>query len=370
MAVDTNWQRICKLTIDHTKVNGDLTDFPVLITSATVPSEIFSLAKSDGSDIRFASTSAGTTEYATEIVSFSANKCEIWVKISNISSSVDTDFFIFYKNAAASMPAATATYGKNNVWDSNYKFVDHLGSTLGDSTSNNLTASDNSTTYNTSSTGYIKFGQGTRFFNGSSSYIDYGNNVNINGDVDITIEAFWIEPFPIKTSNYSDIIGKGDSQYVIQHAAGGTFFCYPGVTIYDGSYNTQNGPQINNDTWVHSVGRRKASDNSINYFSNGSNNTGASSNSINSTSYSLRVGGNSQTAAHEYGGYIEEVRISDIARTDQWIITSWNNMDNVSTFITEGTPFDNGTTPTPGAYKNYDHSTFRGTFRGIGKGIL
>jgi len=125
MAITSAWKYSCALTIDHTKVGADLTNFPTLVcwtgtqSTSNVPAGIFSgayAAQAAGGDIRFTSDSAGATELCFEIVSFSSTSAEIWVKLASVSSSVNTLFYIWWGNSAASAYAVSDTYGRNNVW--------------------------------------------------------------------------------------------------------------------------------------------------------------------------------------------------------------------------------------------------------------
>lgn len=45
---DPSWLYRQKITIDHTLIAEDLTDFPVLITDAVVQASLFTHARSDG----------------------------------------------------------------------------------------------------------------------------------------------------------------------------------------------------------------------------------------------------------------------------------------------------------------------------------
>ena len=125
MAITSAWKYSCALTIDRTKVGADLTNFPTLVcwtgtqSTSNVPAGIFSgayAAQAAGGDIRFTSDSDGATELCFEIVSFSSTSAEIWVKLASVSSSVNTLFYIWWGNAAASAYAVNATYGRDNVW--------------------------------------------------------------------------------------------------------------------------------------------------------------------------------------------------------------------------------------------------------------
>jgi len=133
---------VATITIDHTKVPGDLTDYVGLIVpdGSAGYSALYALCLEGGGDIRLFK-SDDTTELAREIVSFSvsAETGEIHYKYSGtLSSSVDTDIHV-YADGSSAEPAAGSTYGSEAVW-SDYYAVYHSqtgsGSSLIDSTSN------------------------------------------------------------------------------------------------------------------------------------------------------------------------------------------------------------------------------------------
>ena len=125
-----------KITIDNTKVDSTLTDFPVLVklTSANFD---FSQANSDGFDVRFCSNDGETLlKYERERHDSANELAEYWVKVPSVSDSADTYIYLYYRTE----DTADGADGEN-VWDSNHKAVHHLKdattSTVLDSTSNN-----------------------------------------------------------------------------------------------------------------------------------------------------------------------------------------------------------------------------------------
>jgi hypothetical protein len=132
--------KVATITIDHTKVAADLTDFPVLVICDDDAgwAELYNVATEGGGDLRFFKA-GGSTELPREIVSFSVSgeTGEIHVKYSGtLSSSTDTVIEV-YADGSSSDYAATDTYGRNNVW-SDYLVVYHMNdassTTVNDST--------------------------------------------------------------------------------------------------------------------------------------------------------------------------------------------------------------------------------------------
>lgn len=152
MAFPTGWNKRHTITIDYTKVGGtsNLSNFPVLLTEANFLAGAFSSSKSDGSDLRFTTDSAGTTEIPFEIVKWDTgnSKAIVWVKIPTLSYTANTVIYVWYGNSGATAYAETDTYGARAVWNSSYKGVWHLSESSGvryDSTGNNNDLTDNNT---------------------------------------------------------------------------------------------------------------------------------------------------------------------------------------------------------------------------------
>lgn len=125
------------ITIDNTKVDAALTDFPVRIELDSLFD--FTKCQTNGEDIRF--DGGGLTKdwkYEIDQWDKTGQKATIWVKVPSVASGADTVFYFYYGNAAASDAQDAA-----NVWDSHYRQVLHLDddpdtSTVQDSTSGNV----------------------------------------------------------------------------------------------------------------------------------------------------------------------------------------------------------------------------------------
>ncbi len=129
--------RRCELVIQSSQVPASLTDFAVLLTDPTLPSEMFDAdganpALDGGGDIRFSSDAAGATRLSCEIVTFTTDNnpalgtAEIWVKVPSVSSSSNTSIWVWYNKAGETQPAAYAAFGSESVWDANHMGVWHL----------------------------------------------------------------------------------------------------------------------------------------------------------------------------------------------------------------------------------------------------
>ncbi|MFX0041491.1 MAG: hypothetical protein ACFE8L_01145, partial [Candidatus Hodarchaeota archaeon] len=178
------------ITIDHTKVSGTGThiNFPVLIS--ILDSDLHEEAQSDGDDIAFANNT-DWLDHEIELYnpSYTIDEAQLiaWVRIPLLSTSVDTNIFMFYGNDTIS-----SQENPTGVWENNYMGVWHLkddpgyGGSVQDSTIN----SNHGTAINMESQDQVP-GQidGSLRFNGFNEYVSVGNV----GPQIKTIE-FWMNP--------------------------------------------------------------------------------------------------------------------------------------------------------------------------------
>jgi len=357
MAFPTGWGRRCALVIQSSKVDANLADFPILLTKDTLPSEMFDHdgsypALEGGGDVRFSLDEAGNTQLACEVVSFSLdnadNEAEIWVKVPSVSSSTDTTIYVWYNKAGETQPAADSTYGSENVWDNNFKMVQHMNdaSTLSitDSTSNDNDGTKRGENEPIETTGKIGKGQD---FDGNDDCINIGDT----SDVDFGLGNWSLSALVYPTllsSNANIIIGKDDKslgqQFFLQSRESGKIR----VRYYTSTGNvsrTTDNIVLSANTWQYIVGQRNGD--MLEIYLDGtkitvSTETGTHG-EMNSIYSLLQIGKRTYSGAEDFfSGIIDEVRISSIARSADWIKASYNNQNSPSTFVIEGTPVTPG----------------------------
>jgi hypothetical protein len=100
MAWLSGWSKRIKLTVDHTKVDADLTHFPVTaILSSSQGEEVFSELGADANRFKIAFTKAdGETQLYAEIEKFDYTNSKAVFHVSKsdwvVSASADTDFYL------------------------------------------------------------------------------------------------------------------------------------------------------------------------------------------------------------------------------------------------------------------------------------
>lgn len=114
------------IPIDKDNIDGNLTDFTTSFDMSALSTADF-WAITTGADI-YATLSNGTTRVGLELknVNTGTETGQAYALISSVSSSVDTEWILYYGNAAVTQPAEDAPYGKEAAWPSKCKTVHHF----------------------------------------------------------------------------------------------------------------------------------------------------------------------------------------------------------------------------------------------------
>ena len=343
-AVSNNFAFWRTVTINHTKVVGTQTNFPVLI-SVTDPA-LAAHAQASGFDILFtASDGATILSYERESYSSATGTLLAWVKIPVLSSTADTVLYLYYGNSTApDQQHATA------AWDPSFKAVWHLDE-LGNGTPGEY--KDSTTNANnaqgkggipTQVAGKIGVAQYCSAVN--QDYMQSANKIGITNNAVRTI-TFWTF---VTTSNrmawvgWGSNINNGEFEAAIRPnpitslGQGHLFLWGYGANDWD----TGVSPLAN--SWHHHAivydGTKAnwyldgSAIVSTNYGTNGFTHTYGTYDSQVLMGYEYDVAGQSSVAYLD--GYIDEVRISNTNRSLSWIQTEYNNQLNASTFSTLG----------------------------------
>jgi len=331
---NTNWQYREKITIDNGKVSADLTDYPVYLDLSELGTDFFDNVKSGGGDIRM-TTSDGETEVPREIVSCDTTEetGEVHFK-GDLSGSTDTDFYVYYGNSEASDYAITATYGAENVWNSNYKAVYHMKD-ADDSTSN---SNDGTVTGATSgATGKI---EDAYSFDGVNDYISLPLR---------SLYATFTQQAWVKTTSVSPIrqyllsIQKDppNSSYNTYQQRQGFFLGYDTVQAQywsgSGVYGlTTAAGEISANTF-YKIDFTGGSSGGKLYVNGSVKNTvvGVPSTSIIPTEAYIGLRGDAH-GNDRLSGIVDELRVLSSELSADWLSTEYNNQSSPSTFYTIG----------------------------------
>jgi Tfp pilus assembly protein PilV len=337
------WAYRKQITIQDARVAGTTnhTNFPVLINFSS-DADLAARAQDDGDDIKFTS-SDGVTKLDHEIETFNGTTGQLvaWVQVPTLNATANTTIYMYYGNATA-----TNQQNVTGTWDSNYMGVWHLKETSGahrDSTVNNLSSS----TVNVSQQG-VNIGKmnGADVFDGVDDYVSIPRNSVFEPANGITVAA-WLNWRNHTTSSHGNIVSKSKDtdtdpyvSYSLKQTSSTSQEIEFTLTINGIRYFlANNSGTVPLNTWNYFVGTW-SSGNTVKLYMNGSlvgQSASAPSGTITYYNTPLRIGWSaSEVVNQQIDGTIDEVRISNIARSANWITTQYNNQNSPSTFYTIG----------------------------------
>ena len=327
-----DWNYRQNITILPNEFTANETNFPMLLDFYDTN---LKLALNSGYDILFTDTANNKLPY--ERITFDRNynstdaHLRVWVK-GNWSTKGNT-IFMYFGN-----PFSPDQQNSAGTWSNGYEAVYHLnsvGSVIVDSTGKH-----NGTTTLTSSTsqpGVI--GNGV-YFNGIDGDIVL-NNINSNSWNQITLEA-WITFGGTKITG--TILTKQSSSSTIWNLNSkvsrfGSEYSTDGTGAQSNLAQVNFGPQITVNSWYSFAmvwNSSIYSTNNLKYYLNGTLATGSftlNGTSLLDSSALASIGGAPDGSAL-YTGMIDEVRISSIYRTQNWLLDSRTNELNPNLFFT------------------------------------
>ncbi len=324
--------------MQSTQVASTLTDFPVYVALSDLGSDFHTNVKSDGSDI-VVTSSNGTTKLSRELVAIdtTGNTGELHFKAPSLSSSADTDFYIYYGYAAATEINDTTT------WNSNYLAVYHMqedpsgtAPQMLDSTSNNRDLTSEGTMTSGDSVAGKLEGKALDF-DGTDDRVNSATSIldPDSFDAGFTI-SLWAKPtsnnnnetiydWP-ETASFGRVFSQFNSDGTLGYrfGSGDSSTSYAGISTYAAN------------TWIllHAV-HEGTSSNKL--YKDGSNvHTDSTVLSLANNDSTYHAGDNAGSSS-PMGGLIDEMRIMADAPTADWISSEGVNQTTPNTFYSVGT---------------------------------
>jgi hypothetical protein len=329
---DANWLYRKAVTIDGSQVaGGPHNDFPVLIS---ITDTDLSAARADGWDLLF-TDSDGTTKLDHEVESFDNGTGTLvaWVRIPAPGLTFGSDKVIYLYYDYATVP--TDQQNAPGVWSNGYEAVYHLHSNFFDSTANSRNATNNSSA---NIAGQVADGQdftpvsdlqlgawsvsGTQLTMQAWARFDDFNQDDPRVVSKATTGSAQDHVFMLGLS------GSGE-QYLRMRIKTGTLDASGTTTLAD----TANPLTIN--TWYLVAGTYDGSN--MQLLRNGSSviSTPKTGN-LRLNSWEIWAGNNPNNASTNWAamdGKLDEIRISSVARSPEWLTTEYNNQNAPGTFI-------------------------------------
>jgi len=376
---NSSWLRRRAIEFDNTANAEELTNFPTLVkldsTRITYADTLTA-----GADIRFVYYDGATsTELKYEIEEWNASGTSIvWVKLPTVLASKFTVFYVYYKNSGASDAQDAA-----NVWSNGYEAVYHFKettSTYSDSTGNGHTSAAIVGSLTRGTEGSLGLGNCPGFSGTTPGgmFIPIANTpawTAVGGATDnysYCIEAFvkWANSgdimstgtggittgYPVVAKGYGEADGSATADVQFNLSIAQTTG-YPGIDFEDYRYASNNNAPSVSSTGIGTSSARHiagvlegiAAGTSAQHklYLRGSLTSNVTlpatpQQGVQPTLSAHRVcigaaeQTNGTTRDGQFNGYIDEVRISHVARTAAWVAcTSSSLEDAVESYNTE-----------------------------------
>jgi hypothetical protein len=330
-----------EIIIDHEKVSGtsDLIDFPVLIS--IIDSDLKKYAQPDGDDIAF-STNNTWLDHEIELFNYTYLttfvQLIVWVRVPRLFHDKDTIIRMYY-----GCPFMDSRENPTGVWVNDYVGVWHLSESSGDA--------QDSTYYDTdgSLSGGVTQGtsgqlDGAYYFDGVDDEVNMGDPTD--GHLDFGTGSFtaeiWIYRDGSMSSDQYGGIFKGNGNLAEQE---GWLLRFQGsdtvrFTGGDGSssvFNIYEPNTLSDDAWIHFVGVLDRSEGEAYLYKDGTEiatDSSITGGNIDS-SRTLRLSEDWSSSFH-FNGLFDEVRLSSVARSADWIRTEYDNQNDTDSFYSIG----------------------------------
>jgi hypothetical protein len=333
------WGRYRDITLDTSPGGADVaTDqigFPVLVTLASLQADVFSQARPGGADVRFSTAEGRHLPYQIEQWDAAARKAAIWVRVDTVKGGDAAQRLRLYwgNSGAADSSDGKAVFrtgdGFRGVW--------HLGNAE-DASANGSHGKDSGT-----SAAEGRIGGARRFDNPdayakSGKYIAFGNPAGLDVAGRITLEA-WVKWE--RRDGHRIILCHGSapgSDFETVLRIGEAKDYRAGVWTGAGHYAMATVPAADSNTWVHLAGVFTGSGWTL--YRNGAKfaESGADTNGAKPSPGAWRIGAEfaSNAVTRYFHGTLDEVRLSNTARSADWIRLCHANQRDGQAFVTLG----------------------------------
>ena len=337
-----------KVITNNLAVGGDLTNFPLLIVISN-DADLNTYASNNGHDIFFTLVT-NTNKLSHEIEYFNAGTLVAWVKIPLFSASEQASnvlYMYFDKNKTGNQQ------NKTDVWSESYAAVWHFNESAGataitDSSPNSV----NSTTRYGVPTAGVTGKIGTAFdfpqpaeSGGLTNYFYFGypaalSNCTNNQTLEIWLnqDSFaarqnpWGKAYAGEFAWTTELSGDLNYYFGITGSNSGT------SSVHYSSTGTLGTGEHQLNVWDYWSSVRDFTNNSIIWYSNGILNRTSTpwTNWCKAGNGAFYIG-RGYISSTNFCGMLDEARISYIARSPNWLSTTYANMNNPTSYRTLGT---------------------------------
>ncbi len=324
---DADFDSCINITADNEQVIYEQTNFPGLIVLNDSRID-YADTMDNGEDIRVVDTycnnSGSLVDYEIELWNESGNSY-VFYEYTTLSNTTNTTYSVYYNNSLA-----IDSQDQAGVWGNNYLAVWHL-----------TDEHDSLNTYNLTMDGTVNFVTGTV---GNAAFFDDNTANFLSATIDSTIwnaantwSAF-ARPIEDESSAYLGFWDSGTDGRV-------RFFWTPSVSLTQNRFNVNvNVVTTGINNWNHQTGTFAGTGTGamVNYVNGTFTNTGTKADSITAPTDDVFGIGRAHDDTNVMNGSVDEVRLSDVVRTAQWINTTYITLvDGLITYgsvITDDSP--------------------------------
>lgn len=325
---DENWHERNKIIINHEKVIGNLTDFPVMIKIRD--KDIKDNAQTDADDIVFTSADKVTKlDHEIEYYDSSRGELTAWVKVPDLPSYEDTELYIYYGN-----DAATNQENATGVWSNGYEAVFHLHDDFTNST-------DSIPAINGGSSDALGIIANAQDFerDDNTDHIDLGQ-WSVSGD-ELTIQT-WAK-FESFDRPHARIIDKArdifDQDHVfmlgtINDGSDLRFSLKTGTDDASGTTTLVTSSGLVTNTWYQLAATYDGAEMSLIKDGVIQGSPSSKTGNVRENNWDIFVGNQAPDNSVQFDGILDEVRISSVSRSIEWLKTEYNNIVTPQDFYT------------------------------------
>ena len=356
----TRWDNRWRITVDESKVDSDLSSYPVLIhigaTSGTMGTDTRKVFDEVGASYRKIAFTlgGGCSQLLAEVDSWdnTAKEGFVWVRVPLLSGSANTTLYMYYDKDQADNTAFIGSTGSSvgeMVWDSGFQMVQHLtgasATAIDDASShsNDVSSATGTPDYNQAG----KDGKGVNFDHSAATEesLSVPDANGLDGwtgqaTVEVLFKPNWL---PTNTGDQEFIISKYTSAsnqrswYIQLYKAGTNNLQTQFYMSDDGSGYVHHSKTVSlsSGTWYQLAwtfvpgGTAKVYLNGV--LQSGvsksiDNNEADTMNSIYNSVQPLIYAKCTYSAGRVFDGVIDEARVSNVGRSDAWLKADYYSM--------------------------------------------
>jgi hypothetical protein len=284
-----------------------------------------------GFDIRPFSDVGLTTALTFELVSYAPTTgvLEMHIKLSTLSHTIDTVIYLAYGNASLTTDGSASA-----TWDVGFVEVQHGGDGTTISVADSTTLNPGTNHGATAAAGQVG---GALSFNGST-WVSVADSNSLDLTTALTLSS-WVKPTNL-TQSFGYILSKlvssnsNNIYSIIWELTNNTIEFYSAASPSFGFPGTASRALLADTNWHHIVYTYDGTT-WVRYLDGVAAGTTTATENLSAQTGNLFFGSYDGTQQY-FNGLLDEIRISNIARSASWVTAEYNYQKSAATFVTWG----------------------------------